>query len=280
MPMSTTTISRVYRHTLPVRLFHWINAACFVMLLMSGLQIFNVHPRLYWGATGYVGMPAVFEIAGDAASGGHDSWIQIGSLRIPTTGVLGAPTDVPSFGRINYAFPGWMTLPSGTMSLGRGRGWHFLVFWIFVANFAAYAAYGLFTGRFRRLLLPSRSELRPRAVLRDLADHLRFRVPAAHALGTYNLLQKLSYLLVVAVLLPTQILSGMVMSNSALALFPWLLDIFGGRQSARTIHFVAAALLLLFLLVHVFQAFVAGIVNEMRSMITGYFHLPEKPNHE
>jgi thiosulfate reductase cytochrome b subunit len=270
----------VYRHPLPVRIFHWVNALSFVLLLMSGLQIFNSYPRLYWGDVGYVGMPPIFEISGKASLTGsltdRESWIQIGERRIYTTGVLGIPKDAPFIGVMNWAFPTWMTLPPGVFALGRARGWHFLVFWIFAANLAWYAAYGLLSGRFRREFLPRRAELRPTAVSRQLWMHLRLKRSTGEEARHYNLLQKLSYIVVVFVLMPTQVLSGMTLSNSALAVFPWLIDLFGGRQSARTIHFIVSMLLLLFVCVHVFQAFVAGIVNEMRSMTTGYFVIPRR----
>jgi len=267
---------RLYRHPLAVRAFHWINAACFVVLLLSGLQIFNAHPRLYWGADGHAGMPAVFEIAGNARTGGHDTWMQIGHWRIDTTGLLGRPADVPGFGRTNVAFPAWMTLPTGTMSLGRGRGWHFLFFWIYTVNLGWYLAYGLVRGRFRATLLPRLAEIRPAALWRDIRAHLRWRHPQESLARGYNTLQKVAYLGVLFILLPTQVLSGMTMSNSALSIFPFLVDLFGGRQSARTIHFIDAVLLLAFLLVHLWQVVAAGPVNEVRAMITGYLHLPRK----
>lgn len=269
---------RIFRHPLPVRIFHWINALCFIVLLMSGLQIFNAHPRLYWGAEGHAGMPAAFEISGDAQTGGNESWMQIGHVRIRTTGMLGHPAVVPAFGRMNVAFPGWMTLPSGTLSLGRGRGWHFLFFWIFAANIAWYVCYGVMAGRFRATLVPRAANLAPRALLRELREHMRWRrAPEALAQG-YNTLQRLTYLCVIFVLLPAQVLTGMTLSNSALSIFPFLIDLFGGHQSARTFHFIGAVVLFAFLLVHLWQLLAAGPVTEVRAMITGYLHVPRKPN--
>jgi thiosulfate reductase cytochrome b subunit len=266
----------IYRHPIPVRIFHWVNALCFVLLLMSGLQIFNSYPHLYWGDVGYEGMTPVFEITGEASLTDRTSWVQIGRYRIPTTGVLGIPTNAPFIGVTNWAFPTWMTLPPGIFALGRGRGWHFLVFWIFAANLVWYLPYGLLTGRFRREFMPRRAELHPKAVRRQLSMHLRLRHTTGDEARHYNLLQKLSYVAVVFVLMPVQILSGITLSNTGLAIFPWLITLFDGRQSARTVHFVGAMLLLLFVLVHVFQMFVAGVVNELRSMITGYFVIPRE----
>jgi thiosulfate reductase cytochrome b subunit len=268
------TQASIYRHPLPIRIFHWVNALSFVLLLMSGLQIFNAYPRLHWGDVGYDGLPSIFEITGKGSLEDRTSWVQIGTHRIYTTGFLGIPQDAPFIGVTNWGFPTWMTLPSGVLELGRGRGWHFLTLWIFTANLCAYLAYALISGRFRRELLPRRAQLHPAAVLRDVWMHLRLRHSAGEDATHYNLLQKLSYIGVLFVLLPMQVLSGMTMSNSAVTIFPWLIDLFGGRQTARTIHFIVAMLLVLFVCVHLFQAFVAGIVNEVRSMITGHFVIP------
>jgi thiosulfate reductase cytochrome b subunit len=265
----------IYRHPLPIRIFHWLNALSFVLLLMSGLQIFDAYPRLHWGDVGYAGMPAIFEITGRGSLEDRTSWVQIGTHRIYTTGFLGIPQDAPFIGVTNWAFPTWMTLPSGVLELGRGRGWHFLTLWIFTANLCGYLAYGLISGRFRRELLPRRRQLHPAAVLRDVWMHLRLKHSTGEAAAHYNLLQKLAYILVLFVFLPMQVLSGMTMSNTAVTIFPWLIELFGGRQTARTLHFIVAMLLVLFVCVHLFQAFVAGIVNEVRSMITGHFFIPQ-----
>jgi thiosulfate reductase cytochrome b subunit len=269
-----------YRHPLPVRLFHWVNVFCFVILLMSGLQIFNSYPRLYWGNVGHIGMPAVFEITGNATSdrnlSDRKSWMQIGHYRINTTGVLGKPVDAPFLGVINWAFPSWMTLPSGVLELGRGRGWHFLMIWIFVVNLCCFLVYAVIGGRLWREYLPRRGQLQPRAVLNDIWRHLCLRRARGEEARHYNLLQKLSYLVVVCVFMPVQVLTGMAMSHSAVAIYPWILRLFGGFQTARTLHFLIAWLLVFFVLVHIFQAFVAGIVNELRSMITGYYIVPTK----
>jgi thiosulfate reductase cytochrome b subunit len=270
-----------YRHPLPVRLFHWINAVCFVILLMSGLLIFNTWPRLYFGHVGNEYVTPVFEIAGKADTTRNlkdpESWVRLGPWVLPATGVLGEPIDDPFLGVVNYAVPSWMTIPSERMALGYARGWHFLVMWIFAANVLWYSLY-LLAGRLRTRLLPSRAQLSPTAILRDLWHHLRLRRATDAEALEYNLLQKLAYLFVL-VLLPLQVLSGMTMSPSALSLFPWLIDLFSGRQTARTVHFGGAFLLTLFVLVHIFQVFVAGFVNVLRSMVTGYFGIGQEKSH-
>jgi thiosulfate reductase cytochrome b subunit len=157
---------------------------------------------------------------------------------------------------------------------GWGRSLHFLAAWLLVLNGLLYLLAGLLSGHFRRDMLPTRTQLRPRNVLQDIRDHLRFRHATGEAARHYNFLQKLSYLAVVFVLLPVMLLSGVTMSPAVTAAMPWLYDLFDGRQSARTAHFIAASLLVVFFLIHLAQVFIAGFRNEMRSMITGRFHLP------
>ena len=269
------TTKRVYRHSLPVRIWHWINALSVILLLLSGFQIFNAHPRLYFGYTGNYSMPAVFEVAGNKDLKNPSSWVRIGNVQIPTTGVFGNPEPTSPYGVRNLAFPWWMRVPT-IDHLGLGRGWHFLMAWILVINLTVYCVYLLFSRRLTRTLLPTRSQLAPRAMIADLWMHLRFKHAIGAAALEYNLLQKMSYLIVIFILIPTLIATGMTMSNSAVSIFPWLIDFFGGRQTARTIHFICAMSLFLFILIHVFQVFVAGFVREMRSIITGYYELPEK----
>src|SRR5690606_30750790 len=119
-----------------------------------------------------------------------------------------------------------------------------------------------------RDLAPRRAELAPRHIWADIKAHARLRFPRGEAALRYNILQKLSYFGVVALLLPAMILSGLAMSPGMDASWPWLIDLFGGRQSARSIHFIAAMLIVLFVLVHLVMVVLAGPVNEIRSMIT------------
>lgn len=156
---------------------------------------------------------------------------------------------------------------------GWGRTVHFFFAWLLVLNGAVYLIVGLVNGHFRRRFLPDAEQLRPAHIVRELIDHLRLRAPHGEQARTYNLLQKLSYLLVVFLLLPLMLMTGLTMSPAVTATFPDLFDLFGGRQSARTLHFIAAVLLVCFLFIHVFQVFVAGFRNEMRAMITGKFKL-------
>jgi thiosulfate reductase cytochrome b subunit len=261
----------VYRHTVVVRLTHWINVLCVTLLLMSGLQILNYHPALYWGNYGYTGLPAVASIGSETnpESGEPIGVTRIASLSFVTTGVLGASYD-PGRGTVRRAFPAWLTLP-GEPNLALARDWHFLMAWLFVANGAVYLLFGFFGGHFRRDLAPAADQLRLHHILVDVFDHIRLRVPRGEAARRYNVLQKLAYLTVVFLLLPIMVLSGLTMSPAVTAALPVLLDLFGGRQSARTIHFLVSDILVLFVLVHVVEMLLAGAFNGMRSMITGRY---------
>jgi thiosulfate reductase cytochrome b subunit len=261
----------VYRHAVVVRLTHWINLVCVTLLLMSGLQLFNYHPALYWGNYGYRGVPSVVSINSsiEPASGEPVGVTQIAGASFVTTGVLGVSYD-PQRGMVRRAFPAWLTLP-GEPNLALARDWHFLMAWLFVANGAVYLLFGLVSGHFRRDLVPAADQLRARHVLADIWGHVRLRAPRGDADRRYNVLQKLAYLTVVFLLLPVMLLSGLTMSPAATAAMPVLFDLFGGRQSARTIHFLVANLLVLFVLVHVVQVLLAGVFNRMRSMITGRY---------
>jgi thiosulfate reductase cytochrome b subunit len=261
----------IYRHAVVVRVTHWINVLCLTLLLMSGLQIFNYHPALYWGNYGYRGVPSVVSIGSviDPENGEPVGVTRIAGLSFVTTGVLGVSYDSER-GVVTRAFPAWLTLP-GEPGLALARDWHFLMAWLFVANGAVYLLFGMLNGHFRRDLAPAADQLRVRHILADIWDHVRLRVPRGEAARRYNVLQKIAYLTVVFLLLPTMVLSGLTMSPAVTAAVPSLFDLFGGRQSARTIHFLVANLLVLFVLVHVVEVFLTGVVNGMRSMITGRF---------
>jgi thiosulfate reductase cytochrome b subunit len=265
----------IHRHSLAVRLTHWINVLCLALLLMSGLAIFNAHPMLYWGHTGYRGMPFLLGIGSKTDNGRAVGITRIADVDFDTTGVLGVSYDANGRAQ-RRAFPSWLTLPSNA-ALALARDWHFLLAWLFVLNGAIYLGFGLISGHVRRDLLPNADQLRARHVLSEIWNHLRLRYPRGEADRRYNVLQKFAYLLVVLVLLPVMLLSGLTMSPAVTAAAPVLFDLFGGRQSARTIHFITANLLVLFVLVHVLQVLVSGAFNRMRAMITGrYVIRPER----
>ncbi len=272
---ATRTLIR--RHSLTVRLSHWLNVLCMTVLLFSGLQIFNAHPSLYWGQYGadddpsFIAMQAVED--GDAVKG----LTRIGNLSFDTTGVLGL-SNVDGE-RTARGFPAWATLPS-YQDLAAGRRWHFFFAWLFVINGLIYMAYGFVARHFRRDLLPTRNELSPSHLGHEIADHARLRFPKGEQARHYNALQKLTYLLVIFVLLPLMIATGVTMSPGFNAFAPWLLDLFGGRQSARTLHFITAFSLVAFVLVHVAMVLASGLFNNMRSMITGRYAIDVQPEGE
>jgi thiosulfate reductase cytochrome b subunit len=260
---------RYRRHSGPVRVTHWINAVCFALLLMSGLQIFNAHPALYVGQRSDFDHPAISILARSSERGlvGETTILGHG---FDTTGVLGVSREN---GQVSSrAFPSWITIPS-IRDLATGRRWHFFFAWLLVLNGLVYLAWGLASRHFRRDLLPRRTELEPRHVGREIVDHLRLRFPRGEAARRYNVLQQLAYLFAVFLLFPLMILTGLTMSPGVDSLAPQLLALFGGRQTARLIHFVAASGLVLFLIVHLAAVLVSGVVNNLRSMITGWYDL-------
>jgi thiosulfate reductase cytochrome b subunit len=261
----------VPRHSALVRITHWINVASLLILLLSGLQIFNAHPALYWGARSTFAQPWL-SMRGTEQGGRLVGVTQVGSVKLDTTGVLGASTyeGAPQA----RGFPGWITLP-GERYLAFGRRWHFFFAWLFAINGLVYLASGLVGGHLKRDLLPIREQLKPRHVWHDVLDHLRLRFPKGEEARRYNVLQKGAYLSVVLLLLPLMALTGMTMSPGLDAAFPWLIDLFGGRQSARSLHFVLASLLVLFVVVHLVMVVLSGFWNNVRSMITGRYAIEE-----
>ena len=223
------------RHAAPTRIWHWINLIAIVVLFMSGLNISNAHPYLYWGEWGFAP---------------EQAWL-----------------EVPRF-------PGWMTIP-GFYSLAKARDWHLLMAFPFAFGLLFIWIAMLWNRHFPRDLMTHRREWRWQAVRRDIGQHLR--LDFTHADGKYNFLQKLAYGLVLGVLLPGMVLTGMAISPGMDAAFPWLLDIFGGRQSARSIHFLFAWGLLAFFVIHVALVLLTGPIGHLRSMTLGGDHQPANP---
>lgn len=256
----------IYRHPLTIRLAHWVNVACLLVLLMSGLQIFNAHPALYWGHVSTFADPAFAITSEDTAEGRVRGLVQVGGRSLDTTGILGVSNlDGQS---VERAFPAWATLPAG-QDLATGRRWHFLFAWAFVLNGLVYLIYGIGSGQLRRRLVPDGDQIRDFGG--SVREHLMLRFPEGEEARRYNVIQKLTYLIVVALLLPVMVLAGLAMSPGIDAMVPWLADAFGGRQSARSIHFIVANLLVLFTLVHVVLVLVSGVANNLRGMLTGWF---------
>jgi thiosulfate reductase cytochrome b subunit len=261
---------RLYRHRLPVRLMHWTNVVCLFVLLGSGLQIFNAHPALYWGEASKFSKPAFALTGKPDASGVPRGELRIGTRAFATDGVLGASKNLLG-AHVARGFPTWATIP-GAKSLADGRRWHFFFAWLFVLNGAAYLLWSLASRHLARDLWPTGPDLR--GMGRSIVEHLQFRHPTGDAAARYNVLQKLAYLAVILVLIPGVILMGLAMSPDVDVLLGGLLDLVGGRQSARTWHFIFAMLLLAFVAIHVFMVIVSGPVNQVRSMLTGRYDVP------
>jgi len=242
----------VRRHGVATRVAHWVWAVAMFFLLLSGLQIFNAHPALYLGdQTGFEFDNAVLRIGAVDGRG--------------VTEVLGVSFDTTGFLGGEQAFPAALTIPS-TRDLATGRVVHFFFAWVFVATLAVWLVAGLLSGHVRRDLLPGLDDLR--RLPGDFANHLRFRF---HHGARYNPLQKLAYFSVLFVAFPMMIATGLAMSPGMNAALPWLTDLLGGRQTARTLHFVFMALLVAFFAVHMAMILAAGPLNELRSILTGWY---------
>jgi thiosulfate reductase cytochrome b subunit len=270
-PTPLPRAQRIYRHRLPVRVMHWINVASITILLMSGLNIFNAHPALYWGKDSHFASPWLAIKARDTASG-PVGVTQFAGREWQTTGLLGL-SDVDGQTQAR-GFPSWATVP-GPQWLSMARRWHFFFAWVFVVNGVAYVLYALFSRHLRRDLWPTRAEWR--GIGTSVKDHLLLRHPTGEAAKRYNVLQSLAYLIVIFVLLPLVVTAGLAMSPRLDTVFTGWVDLIGGRQSARSLHFIAAAGLLLFTLIHLFEVIVAGAWNEIRSMVTGWYTVPADP---
>lgn len=223
------------RHPGFVRITHWLTVIAFFALLVSGLEIVVSHPRFYWGETGNVNTQPLFNIP-----------IPSSRYTVPTG--------------YKYVLPdqnGW------------SRYLHFEAAWLLVITGTIYVAFGTWRGHFRRNLMPRTADLRPKSLFASVGDHLRFKRPGEEETRSYNVLQRLSYAVVIFVMFPLIIWTGLAMSPAVSGAAPWLPTLVGGRQSARTIHFFLTGALVLFLLVHVFMVFFAGFWPRTRAMITG-----------
>jgi thiosulfate reductase cytochrome b subunit len=223
------------RHPAVVRVTHWLITLSFLALLVTGVEILISHPRFYWGEIGNVNTHPLF------------------TLPIPSS----RDTVVTGYGYVLPDQNGW------------SRYLHFEAAWVAVLTGLLYLAFWFFKGHFRRNLLPAPSDLSPSSLADDVARHLRFGRPSDDEAWSYNVLQRLTYLLVIFVLFPLVIWTGLAMSPAIEGAFPALVAVLGGRQSARTIHFFVSIFLVLFLLVHVLMVYLAGFRNRVGAMIFG-----------
>jgi Ni/Fe-hydrogenase b-type cytochrome subunit len=253
----------VYRHNRITRLTHWISGLALIILFMSGLQIFNAHPYLYWGSTSDPDK-AFLSIAASQDDGDVRGFVDLYGRKIDTTGFLGVQQGV--FGPFARAFPSWLTVP-GYYSLAAGRRWHFFFGWLFAISGVVYLIYNLAVGHIRKFLFTLRDA---KSVPAMTAYYLHIRKTSPQQ-GEYNPLQKMAYTGVFVILAPLILLSGMAMSPQLNIAFHWLPALFGGRQSARTVHFILAFGFLFFFLGHVFMVLTQGFLNNMRSITSGWY---------
>jgi len=221
------------RHTPLVRITHWIATACFLALLVSGTELVISHPRFYWGESGNVMTPSLFDLP-----------IPASDYRVNT----------------GYGF----VLPDQN---GWSRSLHFQTAWLLLFTGALYTSAGLLNRHFKKNLLPALPDLRPRTFAIVVLEHLKFRRPAER--GSYNVLQRVTYLVVLFLLFPLMVWTGLAMSPAITAGWPAIVTVFGGQQSSRTIHFFVAIALVLFVLVHLAMVIRAGFKDRTRAMITG-----------
>ncbi len=238
-------------HARWVRISHWLLAASVLMLAFSGFVILMAHPRLYWGQVGNDLTPALFELP-ISRNFKHGGW-----------------TEAVPF----YPHPGSVVTSELTYDIFNQNGWarslHFLTAWVFVVTALVYLITGLFGGHFWRDLIPRLRELKPGLAWQDIVKHLQLPMPPASGGPPYGLLQKLTYVIIIFVALPLVVISGLTMAPAVAAACPWLLNLFGGSQSARTIHFFTFAALLLFLIIHVLMVALTGFRRQMRAMTLG-----------
>jgi Ni/Fe-hydrogenase b-type cytochrome subunit len=225
----------IYRHALATRIWHWVNAVTVFVMIGSGLMIFNAHPHLYWGQYG-----ANFDHA----------W-----LTLPR-------------------WPGWMTIPS-YYSLAEARIWHLFFALVLGFGLLGFMIASLVNRHFQRNFRVTRAELKPAHLWTDFKAHLNLRFHDPENPTAFNIFQKLSYIGILFVALPLLIFTGLALSPGMDAAWPLLTDVFGGRQSARSIHFIMMALVTGFIVIHLTLVILADAINEVRSMITGWWTVPE-----
>ncbi len=230
---------RLYKHALATRIWHWLNVVIIFVMIGSGLGILNAHPHLYWGT--------------------HGAQPDIAWLHLPH-------------------WPGWMTIP-GNYNLALSRRWHLFFALLLGFNLLLFMIVSLINGHFRKQLVIHPREISPGHLWYDIKEHLALRFHDPANPGAFNVLQKIAYAFTLFVLLPAVIFTGLGMSPGINATWPWILELFGGRASARSIHFLAMCGIIGFVVVHLALVILAGPVREVGSMITGYWRVPDHEPH-
>ena len=252
-----------YRHNRITRATHWVNTLAITILFMSGLMIFNAYPHLHWGSKAEP-EEAFFSIYATNKDGDIRAYTALYGWKVETTGVLGLQNT--EMGPMPRAFPSWITIP-GFYWLAGGRRWHFFFAWVFALNGLLYFIYNRANGHVSKFIL------RPRdlgKLFPMMLYYLRLRKTSPQD-GEYNPLQKAAYTSVFFILTPLIVASGLAMSPQMDAAFNWLPAMFGGRQSARSFHFLTTFFFAFFTFGHMFMVTTTGVFNNMRSMITGWY---------
>jgi thiosulfate reductase cytochrome b subunit len=230
------------RHTAIVRVTHWITVICFLALLITGAEIVISHPRFYWGEIGNVNTRPLFTLPIPSSRG-----------TVPT-----------GYGFVMPDQNGW------------SRYLHFQTAWLLVLTGLVYGIVGLWTGHFRKNLVPEARDRSWRTYWVRIAQYLRRTPPDRAEERSYNVLQRTAYLVVIFVLFPLVIWTGLALSPAFDSAVPVAVNLLGGRQSARTLHFFVSGFLVLFLVVHVTMIALSGFRSRMRGMITGRVVTPEE----
>jgi len=246
---------------------HWIVVLCLPILTLSGLQIFNAHPALYWGDRSDRDRPLFALEAASTPTGDLRGVTQVLGFELDTTGVLGASRDDEE-GLSARGFPRWATLP-GAQWLAMGRRWHFFFAWILVVTGIGFGVWALISRHLTRDLAPWPRDLRE--IGTSMRDHLHFHHPSGEVATRYNVLQKIAYTAAIFGMGSLIVLSGLAMSPRVDAIAPFVVRLLGGRQSARTLHFVLTFAFVGFTITHLFMVAVTGVVNNVRSMMTGWY---------
>jgi thiosulfate reductase cytochrome b subunit len=244
-------VDTVQTHARWVRVSHWIATASLFTLAFTGFVILMAHPRLYWGDVGNDLTPALIELP-ISRNYQHGGWNKPEPFFENAAGPISASRTYDIFNQ-----NGW------------GRSLHFLAAWCLVLPGIVYFWTGIVRGHFRSHVWPAAGELAPGLVWRDVVDHLRLKIPPARGGPYYGVLQKCAYSLVVFVAAPLMVITGLTMAPAVTAGVPFLLRLFGGYQSARTIHFFTFVALLLFVIAHLVMVIKSGFRRQIRAMTVG-----------
>jgi methionine sulfoxide reductase catalytic subunit len=226
-----------------LRISHYINLLFIGLLIRSGLQILGAHPRFYW----------------DDGCDPDRAWLKFTKKKVPKDKLYTSMDDEVSVSPV-------LALPGGK-NLGLGRHWHFfsVIFW--VLNGLIYVVLLFATGEWSRLI-PTSWSIVPRA-WETFLTYITFHIPPASDFRPYDPLQQLAYAAVVFLLGPFMILTGAAMSPAIEARFPWYIKLFGGRQSARSLHFLSLVAFILFIIVHTALVLIVHFSDNIRNVVLG-----------